>query len=62
MKTKIPEYVLEKFEKLIERMNFGDVTLRCQVKEGKPRYVVGFEESFLDRDIEKTAIRHGENK
>ena len=48
---KTPESILEKFEAASENLNYGDVILKFSVKQGKRRFVISKEESFLPDDL-----------
>ena len=52
---KIPQTIIQKFENASEGLDFGDVTLRISIKQGKPRYVITREESVIPTD-DRTSI------
>ena len=47
---KTPKPIIEKFESASEGLDFGDVTLRLSIKQGKQRYVITKEESIIPTD------------
>ena len=44
---KVPHEYMERFEKLAQGMEYGEVTLTLFLKQGRPRFEVGYKESFL---------------
>ena len=49
---KTPDYILARFEKASIGLEHGTVTLRLHVRDGLPRYTIGFEESiFPDEEL-----------
>lgn len=44
---KTPSEILNKFEKSTENLDYGNVILKLEVKQGKCRYLVVREESIL---------------
>jgi len=52
---KVPESILEKFEAAAKDVDFGSITLTLFVKNGKKRYVVAREESFLTEESDVVA-------
>jgi len=44
---KVPKEIIEKFENASEGLDYGDITLRLSIKQGKPRYLISKEESII---------------
>jgi len=49
---KTPLKLIEKFEKAINELDYGQVSITCHVKSGTVRYVISKEESFLENDVD----------
>jgi excisionase family DNA binding protein len=52
----IPSGIVAAFEKELSGINHGSVTLTVHLRDGKPRFVIGREQSFLQdgKEHEKT--------
>ena len=44
---KTPQGIITKFEEACQELDYGMVTLTLFIKQGKPRYVIGREESYI---------------
>jgi hypothetical protein len=44
---KIPKDIIEVFERASEGLDYGKVTLKLFLKQGKPRYVIGIKTSIV---------------
>jgi len=54
---KTPIEILERFENASSELVYGEVTLTLSVKQGKQRYIIAREESFLlEEASDKTAL------
>ena len=49
---KTPPEILDKFEKATLDLEYGSVTLTLAVKQGRSRYVIAREESYIPTDEE----------
>ena len=47
---KTPSEILEKFEQATVGLDYGTVALTLSVKQGRPRYVITREESFVPKE------------
>ena len=47
---KTPVSIIDKFEKAAIGLDYGTVTLSLFLKQGKPRYVIAREESYVPTD------------
>ena len=48
---KTPKKVIERFEKIINDLDYGTASITYHVGSGQPRYVISKEESFLEKDV-----------
>ena len=48
---KTPPEILEKFENAAQGLDYGTITLSLIVKQGKRRYLINREESFIPTDL-----------
>jgi hypothetical protein len=53
---KIPIEIIDRFEKAATGLVYGNVILTLSVKQGKVRYVIAREESFIPADGEPSAL------
>ena len=44
---KTPKHILGKFEQEAQGLDYGTVTLTLHIKQGKPRYIIAREESYI---------------
>ena len=51
---KIPDELIEKFEKASTGLFYGNVILTLSLKQGKARYVLAREESFIPGEQSKS--------
>ena len=51
---KIPIEIIDRFEKAATGLDYGNVILTLSVKQGKIRFVIAREESFLSSDGESS--------
>ena len=51
---KMPVEIIDKFEKAAAGLAYGNVVLTLSVKQGKPRYVIAREESFIPAEGEQS--------
>ena len=61
---KMPKEIIERFENAAIGLDYGNVILTLSIKQGKARYILAREESFLpeESDPSKQTIPILENK
>jgi hypothetical protein len=52
---KTPTEIMDRFEKAATGLVYGNVILTLSVKQGKVRYVISREESFIPADNEQSS-------